>query len=517
MIWKKTVIMSSAFIVSLGAFLIARLATSGGEGPAFEMPEFTEASISKIEVTGGENPVTLEKRESGWVVLPGEHAADQRALERLTKSIAELEVGSLRSDNPDKFALYEVADDDLEVTLTTGSGPGFSFFLGKETGDRRGEYIRRAGDDEVFAAKGRLRMQLDKELKNWRDKTVLTFDMPAAERLVLTRGGRSLTFSKGEDGWAFADIPADLPEAFRLDERKASEIVRTMSTLRAADFVDDAGDLSKLGLDPAVIEVTAFIGKAGEEGAEKSFAKKTLLVGNQQGEQVYAKDAENAQVYLLNKYHYDKFARTLDDFRDLRVNPFEGRDAKRIETRVGQRETVFVFDDARKEWTLESTTEDKPAGFKLDAVKIRQLATMIGNFQGAKFVGTKALRKHGFGSPSGTVTVTLGDGKAHTLSIGSPVGDDEVYMTGDDGLVYTASMNTAENLTRTLDSYQVSSARSEPSFSPEMLKNLPPDVRQQLLQQQRQKLFQQQMMDQMMKQRERQEKKKEEAPEAPKP
>ena len=240
-------------------------------------------------------------------------------------------------------------------------------------------------------------------------------------------------------------------------------------------------------------------------------------MGNQQGEQVYAKDAENAQVYLLNKYHYDKFARTLDDFRDLRVNPFEGRDAKRIETRVGQRETVFVFDDARKEWTLESTTEDKPAGFKLDAVKIRQLATMIGNFQGAKFVGTKALRKHGFGSPSGTVTVTLGDGKAHTLSIGSPVGDDEVYMTGDDGLVYTASMNTAENLTRTLDSYQVSSARSEPSFSPEMLKNLPPDVRQQLLQQQRQKLFQQQMMDQMMKQRERQEKKKEEAPEAPKP
>lgn len=503
MVWKKTVVMTSAFIICLGAALIAHLTPSGGSGPVFEMPAITADAISRIEIAGGEHPVALEKRGEEWVVLPGEHAADQRALERLTKSIAELEVGSMRSNNPDKYDLYQVAEGDLQVTVFTGSDSTFAFFIGKETGDRKGDYIRRVGRDEVFATNGRIRMQFEKEAKLWRDRTIASFSHQNAERLVLGKAGKSLSFVKGEKEWEFSEIPTDLPENFRLDERKVSEVVRTFSTLRAAEFVDDAGDLARLGLSPHFIKAVVSLKGTEEEAGEEH----TLLIGSEKEEKYYSKKSAGDQVYLINKYHYDKFAQGLDDFRNLRVNPFESRDARRIEVRVGQRETIFVLDDEKEEWKLESTTEETPAGFKFDPMKIRQMATMIGNFQGTRYVGKGLAAKYGLENPSGTLTVTLADGSVHRLTIGEPAGDEELYVTGDDGLVYAVKMQTAENLTRTLDQYQASAGRSDPTLSPDMLKNLPPEIRDQFLQQQRQKLFQQQMMQQMQKKRERQEKK----------
>jgi len=510
MVWKKTVIMSSAFIICLGAALIARLATSGGSGPVFEMPAIAADEISRIEITGGEHPVTLEKREHGWVVLPGEHPADQRALERLTKSIAELEVGSMRSNNPDKYGLYQVAEEDFKVTVLTGADSTFAFFIGKETGDRKGDYIRRVDREEVFATNGRIRMQFEKELKLWRDRAITSFDQKDAERLVLNKEGKSLSFVKGEKQWEFSEIPAGLPEDFSLDERKVSEVVRTMASLRAAEFVDEAGDPAGLGLSPHFIKVTVFLKGTEEEAGEEH----TLLVGGEKEDKYYAKAAAGDQVYLINKYHYDQVARGLDDFRNLRINPFEVKEARRIEVQVGQRETVFAFDDEKEEWKLESTTEETPAGFKFDPIKIRQLVTMVGNFQGTRFVGKGSAGKYGLKSPSGTVAVTLADGSVHRITMGAPTGDDEMYVTGDDGLVYTVKMNMAERLTQTLDQYQVTAGRAEPSLSPDMLKNLPPEIRDQFLQQQRQKLFQQQMMQQMQKKRERKEKKERKEKEA---
>lgn len=503
MIWKKTVVMTSAFIICLGAALIARLAASGGSGPVFEMPAISADAISRIEIAGGEHPVELEKRGEDWVVLPGEHAADQRALERLTKSIAEIEVGSMRSNNPEKYDLYQVAEGNLKVSVFTGADSTFAFFIGKETGDRKGDYIRRVGRDEVFATSGRIRMQFEKEMKLWRDRTIASFSHQNAERLVISKAGKSLSFVKGEKEWEFSEIPADLPENFRLDESKVSEAVRTLSALRAAEFVDDAGDPTGLGLSPHFIEVVASL-KGTDEAAGEEY---TLLIGGEKEDKYYAKTSGGEQVYLINKYHYDKFARSLDDFRNLRVNPFESRDARRIEVRVGQRETVFVLDDEKEEWKLESTTEETPDGFKFDPMKIRQMATMIGNFQSTRFVGKGLTAKYGLKNPSGILTVTLADGSVHRLTIGGPAGEEELYITGDDGLVYAVKMQTAENLTRTLDQYQASSGRSDPTLSPDMLKNLPPEIRDQFLQQQRQKLFQQQMMQQMQKKRERQEKK----------
>ena len=488
MLWKRTTVMLGAFAASLALVAVATLNNATSEGPTFDWPEIDAGEITRIEISGTDNAVTLERGEEGWLVIPGGHRADEKAVEQATGKIADLDVGSLISTNPSHFGTYEVGEGGMKVAVSTAGGTLPLLHLGKGTPDNRGHYICRADEERVFVTAGRIRGALDKEIKFWRDREILSFDKEKATALAISGPAGRLAFSRGGEGWAFDPVPDGIPDHYRLDASRIDSLMRSLARLSAFDFVDDYENLASLGLDPP--EITAVI-RLDEGGPLE------IGVGAESEGRYYCKASGDDQVFLINGYQRNQLAREPKDLQDTKINAFDASLARRIEIRSAGKRTVFVLEEAGGDWKLESTDNEMPTGFKLDPQKVSGLVSSIGGLRGTSCLGYADQAAHGIVSPSQEVLVGLSNGETRTVRFGRDASEGEIYAAGEDGLVYQVKNHVVDRITGGIERYKVSQGGA-PAYTPDMLKGLPPEVREQLMQKQRQEIMQKQMMQQLM-------------------
>lgn len=489
MLWKRTTVMLGAFAASLVLVAVATLNNATGGGPTFDWPDVDAGEITRIEISGIDNAVTLERVETGWVVMPGGYGADEKTVERATKEIADLGTGSLISTNPSHFGTYEVGEAGMKVAVSSAVGALPVLRLGKETTDNRGHYIRRADAERVFVTAGRIRGTLDKEIKFWRNREILAFDKEKATALAVSGPSVIMAFTRGAEGWAFDPPPEGIPDHYRLDASKIDSLVRSLARLSAFDFVDDVEDLADLGLDPP--EIKAIIRLDEGEPLE-------IGVGAESEGRYFCRAADNDQVFLINGYQRNQLARDPKELQDLKINAFDAALARRIEVRSAGKVTGFALGEAGGDWILESTDEGVPPGFKLDPQKVSGLVSSIAGLRGDSCLGYADQAGLGLTSPSQEVLVGLSDGVTKGIRFGRDAAEGEIYTAGDDGLVYQVKNHVVDRIAGGIDRYKVSQGASTPAYTPDMLKNLPPEVREQLMQKQRQEIMQRQMMQQLM-------------------
>jgi hypothetical protein len=454
----------------------------------FDLPKFDPEKVVRMTITGGENAIDLARKDGAWRVMPADVPADDAAVTAAIKRAAELEVGAVRSTNPGLRQELGVAEDGFKVVLVGESGPVFSFFLGNETGDKKGNFIRKDGGDRVYATVGKVRPTFDKKPLYWRMRKFLGLAADDVEAITIERAGKTVAFKKTEKTWGFVTPPADLPPRFRLDERGVSAMASTLANLYASDFVDDAKDLAALGLQPPRLTVSIV-----KKGAPQPIV---LQVGNAADKRFPAKRADGSQVYLLAASSAERFDKDAIGFRDLTVSPFDPEEARQVRIAASGRSARFVYDEAKKVWALAETTEKTPPGFVLDPEKVRSLVATAARFRGTALAPDSVI-----GAETGRIAVTLTGGATRTIRVGKPAGEKEVLVAGDDGLVYRAAERAAARLSESIDAFKtVAERKQRPTFTPDMLKNLPPEVQQQFLQKQRQEILQRQLMQQFMRQ-----------------
>ncbi len=77
------------------------------------------------------------------------------------------------------------------------------------------------------------------------------------------------------------------------------------------------------------------------------------------------------------------------------------------------------------DWHLVTTTESAPAaGTILDTGKVDSLLWGLTSVYASKLVGAGAKPEHGFDKPRSTVTLTMKDGRQHTLTVGAKTGQE---------------------------------------------------------------------------------------------
>lgn len=501
MLWKKTIIMLCAFaFFAILAVVVNVMPTSTQSAQTLDLPKVAAEDVTKIQTLNTDNPVTLEKKGSEWVLMPGEFKADEKAVAGAIESLVDIKTGHMVSKNPRTHKQYKVSDDDFTVVVSTAAGEAYKLIIGQKDDEKQdprspqkpgGDYVRLAGEKRVFTTAGRLKSKLDREARQWRDRQVVSFDKEKASRLTLNSDDEKLVFTKGEDGkWNFETRPAAVTDDYKLDSEKVQQVINALANLNASEFVDENVNLTEEGIQPPLNSATVEI---------KDGAPITIFLGKENDKKYYAKKSDGDQVYLVSSFHADKIRRNISGLRDMRLADFDPTQAVKIDIRDGDRKLGFTFD---KKWNIAQSTEAVPEDFLLDDTKVKNIVRSAARFQGSDYIGKSAPGSAGLSNPAGLVSVTLSDGSTHQIKIGNQAEEKKVYTAGDDGYVFLANDGAAKRLLKNLSELKVAKAKQQPTLSPDALKNLPPEVAQQLLQQQRQKIMQNQVLKQMMKKNE---------------
>lgn len=222
---KKEYLVLAAIIVALGLYLTLR----NTDRTLYELPELPEVSakrISKLDITGPEGKVVLEKQDEKWRILPQGYPADKDKVERVLDAIDDLTLTTLVSES-ENYARYEL-DEAKRVELKAWDGDKLKreIEIGKTAGTFKHTHVKLSGDPNVYHARGDFRHSVNNPLEEFRDKSVMAFDKTTAKSVEIMAEGKPIRL-------AMKEIPPAESNPSDTDENageKAPEIQTVWST-----------------------------------------------------------------------------------------------------------------------------------------------------------------------------------------------------------------------------------------------------------------------------------------------
>jgi hypothetical protein len=284
---------------------------------------------------------------------------------------------------------------------------------------------------------------------------VAAMDSSSVAQLTWTYSGETITLEHVKDGWSY---PEDAH--FPLDQTKAGEMVKAVSSVNATRVIDDAADLSEYGLDQPSCTVTS---KLSDGGSIK------LNVGNKNdvtGEYYLQVDGDQ-KVYLVDESIKSAFSYTLMDMVAKEAIPY-------FQTVTGI--TIGAADNAQKilykdtglgdgitytdayNWFYEVKTGNSTGYTPLSTAKVTELQDSLSGLSWKRcadyFATPEDLNAYGLREPKAEVTVdySVYDQQTGTsfntfaLLIGDKTGDEYYAKIKDSDIVYIIDSSFVENL-----------------------------------------------------------------------
>ncbi len=278
--------------------------TNKQEQPLF-IVGFDKTAAAVIAVKSKDKgEVQLQKKPEGWIVVSGQktYQADKTPIDNLLDSVGKIKIEAIVSKNPQKQKEFEVDQEKgVEVRIEDGAQKTLAhFYVGKSGPDLFSTYLRRADATQVVLASGMLKMTFDRELKDWRNKTIFALNQQDITAYQV-KGEKGFHLKKGDkDQWEIIE-----PEQISPKKEPVDDCLKTIATLTAADFAE--GPLKDFQLDQPAQTILVTM---------KDGSTRTLLLGKEKNAyQRFVKTPDADTIYILEKYHLDKLMPALDTFR----------------------------------------------------------------------------------------------------------------------------------------------------------------------------------------------------------
>jgi hypothetical protein len=238
--------------------------------PSVNVPKDDADKITKIELTTVDKDdkkkvthVTLEKKgEADWdVTAPVQAKGSASNVKALLDNLKELKVKEQIDRTSTAYDQYEVSDDKaVHVVVWKGAQKETDLYFGKN--GSRGQMVRVGGKDGVYILSGKAGESYSsylytRELKAWRDGSMLKFEDANAIQVDVTNKNGAFNFSKNGEKWSATFTKrekdgklSDKPEKDwkKFDEAKVKDLLRAYKTLTAEDYGEDK-DKAAAGLD----------------------------------------------------------------------------------------------------------------------------------------------------------------------------------------------------------------------------------------------------------------------------
>ncbi len=234
---NRSTIVLIALLIVLGAIVIFFLPSAQERESSDKNPEINfaidSASVMKLDMMRSGMSLTIENIGGKWMITsPGRYPADPLSVTQVLHGLTKFKIGSIISSNPDKQRLFQVDSSGTQITATERSGKATSLIIGKMGPSFTEVYFRLPGSRDVYLAEGLDTWSVSKELKEWRDKTILSVPSEAVNRLTYTIGARQYEFRKDSAGWKSGDGA--------VESNIINPPLTSLSNLRADDFVDSS-------------------------------------------------------------------------------------------------------------------------------------------------------------------------------------------------------------------------------------------------------------------------------------
>src|SRR5579871_225104 len=164
----------------------------------------TQDDISKLEVKkkGGDDVVLTRSGAAGWkITSPTPLFADQETVSTILYDLSPMDGATLIDDKAGDLKQFGLADPAAQVTATEKDGKSQTVLLGDETPTGDSAYAMLAGDSKVYAISKNTKSNLDKDLKDLRDKRLMPVDFDKISSIEVNGGKLHLTFASTDGKW----------------------------------------------------------------------------------------------------------------------------------------------------------------------------------------------------------------------------------------------------------------------------------------------------------------------------
>src|SRR5207247_3159035 len=168
-----------------------------------------------------------------WEVSKPVHAkASTQNVRSLVDNLKELKLKDVIDKSSANYAQYDLTDDKaLHVTAYADGAKKVDLFFGKA--GSRGQAVRLGDREGVYVATGYSGYLYTREVKNWRETTLLKFEDANVIGVDIKNRHGELSFSANDGKWSasFAKKGAAKGALAKFDETKIKDMLRTYKML----------------------------------------------------------------------------------------------------------------------------------------------------------------------------------------------------------------------------------------------------------------------------------------------
>ncbi|MBC7173805.1 MAG: DUF4340 domain-containing protein, partial [Polyangiaceae bacterium] len=232
--------------------------STSSEGASAELPTLERDSITTLEITRpGAETIRLEKAAGAWrITAPLESAVEESTVNTALDKLSSLEARGIAATREANHGALEVdAERGTHVIAFGGEEELANLWFGASRSGNT--MVRLDGEKPVIAARGSLKYAFDKELKEWRDRRIVSEEPTNVRAVSFEFGGSALRFERGEgDAWVQSAGQAPIE---RFSSAKVQSIVASLARLRAVDFAQPNVEADAAGLTTPTAIVTLTI------------------------------------------------------------------------------------------------------------------------------------------------------------------------------------------------------------------------------------------------------------------
>jgi hypothetical protein len=270
--------------------------------------------------------------------------------------------------------------------------------------DKKNVYASLGGSNEVFTVSADTFNKLNRELKDLRDPAITPAPVADATAVSIHPIDGAATDLTKQDGKWTLNGPA--APSLPADSIAVNDLLSDLRDLRAIKFVDSAGDLHSIGLDPPQTRIELTL--PGQSQHE------VLLLGKPQNAEAVTPVMRQGEptVYLVQTSEINKLALAPVGLRDRTVFKLATSDIQSIAI-TGPSAGGGGITLERDGTSWKGTKDGKPV--KVDEAKVQTLLADFTPLTAAKYIGTGETVS---GKPDVTVTLTTTESLAPAATTG---------------------------------------------------------------------------------------------------
>jgi Domain of unknown function (DUF4340) len=345
----------------------------------------TQDDISKLEVKkkDGDDVVLNRTGASNWkITSPKPLVADQESVSSILYNLSPMDGATLIDEKAADLKQFGLAEPEAQVSATGKDGKTQTILVGDETPTSDSAYVMVSGESKVYSVPKNTKANLDKGLKDLRDKRLMPVDFDKLTGVEINGAKLHLTFGSDDGKWTVRS-PANL----RGDTSKMETIIEKLRTSTMDPSTSDA-DMKKAASLFASGAPIATLKATDASGSQELQVRKA-------GDGYYAKTTAMDGVYKVPKELGEAVNKDAEDFREKRVFDFAEQDPDKVEMHDGSK-GYFLTRNGEDWWS---------DGKKMDPLSVQEFLRSIRTLTATKFAST------GFSGPAVSLVVTSKDGK----------------------------------------------------------------------------------------------------------